>query len=117
MGWKEYFYDGCEMVLATSSKKGETNAIVVFSLGFEGDKLLIPDFEMEKTIENIKENDKIAIIADYYRILGKAKVFKSGKYYDLAIKKTEDSSLKNIIVIDVDSVFDMYNYEILFEKK
>ena len=43
-------------------------------------KLLIPDFEMEKTIDNIKENNKIAVVANYHRILGTAKVFKSGKY-------------------------------------
>jgi uncharacterized pyridoxamine 5'-phosphate oxidase family protein len=117
MEWKENFYENDEVVLATSSKKGEPNAIVVIFLGFVEDKLLIADCQMDKTITNIKENKNVAIVSKYIRILGTAEVFSSGKYLDLCVEKCEGYEVKNAIVIDVDSVFDLDELELLYESK
>lgn len=120
MSWKEALKEGQELVLATSSKNGKPNANVVISNGLFDDKILISNCQMKTSIENIRENDNVCIIAkikkEYYRIRGLAKSYSSGKYFDVAIKKaTPEYPVKTAITVDIKEVFDLDKGKILFK--
>ena len=51
MVWKDAFAARKEVILATASKAAIPRAIVVTSLGFSGDKLLIGICQMRKSLE------------------------------------------------------------------
>jgi len=53
--WRKAFEEGEEIILATCSKDGIPRAIVVTSLGFYKDRLLIGICQMKKSFENLKE--------------------------------------------------------------
>lgn len=111
MAWKDVFKKGQELMLATSSKDGYPNANIVISLGFIDDKLLIANAQMNTTIENLKLNKRICIIAksnaEYYRIKGKVEIFDSGKYFDICNEADKTHPTKNAIVVTVEEVFDL----------
>ena len=107
MDWKDNFKEGKELVLATSSKKSIPNANIIISIGFIDNKLLVADCQMNTTIKNLKENKRICIIGGYLRIKGKVKIYTSGKYFDICVKKNKDYLVKHAILITVDDVFDL----------
>ena len=112
MSWKSVLGEGKEIVLATSSKNIQPNAIIVMSLGFIDDKLLIANCQMKSTSENIQTNPNICIVAtgkkEYYRVKGFASIFSSGKFFDEAVKKSSpDLSVKSAIVVEVKEVLDL----------
>ena len=113
MNWKNVFKKGQELTLSTCSKNSEPNANIVISLGFVGDKLLIADAQMDRTIKNLKENGKICIVSKadgkYYRLKGEVKIFDSGKYFDICIESDKEYPAKNAIVVSVKEVFDLDN--------
>jgi len=111
MAWKDALKERQNIVLATSSKDGNPRAIVVVSLGFIDDRLLIGACLMGKSLENIKENNKVSIVAfkdnEYYRIDGVATIYPEGKYLDIAIKRSNPPLPKAAILIDIKEVFDL----------
>jgi len=111
MAWKDTLKDRQNIVLATSSKDGNPRAIVVVSLGFVDEKLLIGACLMGKSLENIKENNKVSIVAikdgEYYRIDGVATIYSAGEYLDTAIKRSNPPLPKAAILIDIKEVFDL----------
>ena len=107
MNWKENFQEGKELVLATCSKEGEPNANVVISFGFMDDKLLIADCQMSTTMKNLIENKKICVIGGYYRILGNAEIFTSGKYFNVCVKKNDKYKVKHAILVKIEEVFNL----------
>jgi predicted pyridoxine 5'-phosphate oxidase superfamily flavin-nucleotide-binding protein len=107
MSWQDQFKAGKQLVLATSSKSGFPNANIVISLGWIDGKLLVADCQMKVTLRNLKENPKICVVAGYYRLKGKAKVFSSGKYFDLCVRKNKEYKVKNAILIEAKEVFDL----------
>ena len=108
MIWKNNFEKGKELILATSSKDGKPNANVVISLGFTDGKLLVADCQMNRTINNLKENNQICIIAGYLRIRGTIEIFSSGKYFDLCNDNGDNEhKVKNAVLIAVKEVFDL----------
>ncbi|MDO8260319.1 MAG: pyridoxamine 5'-phosphate oxidase family protein [Candidatus Magasanikbacteria bacterium] len=111
MSWKNNFEKGQELVLSTCGKNCEPNANVVISLGFYDDKLLIADAQMNTTIKNLLENNKICVFAKmeglYYRINGDVEIFNSGKYYDICSENDKQYPAKNAILISVTEVFDL----------
>ncbi len=115
MSWKDALQNGQEIVLTTSSKDGTPHAIVVISLGFVDNKLLIGACQMKVTLKNIKENNKVSIVAkfnnEYYRIDGIATIYSDGKYLDAAIERSEPPLPKQAIVIDIKEVFDLDKVE------
>ena len=117
MAWKDALEEGNELVLVTCSKACEPNANVVISQGIVEEKILINDCQMNKTRKNIEENPEVCIIAirsgEYYRIKGKASVCNEGKYFDIAKGKEIDYEVKNVIIIEVDEVFDLDKLEIV----
>jgi hypothetical protein len=111
--WKKYFLDRKEIILCTASKKGLPNGIIVISQGFIDGGILIADCQMENTIKNLKENKKVCLIGGYFKILGKAKVYKKGKYFDLAVKKSPEYKVKNAVIIKPDKLIDLDKIKIL----
>lgn len=111
MSWKNVFEKGEELVLSTCSKDGTPNVNVVISLGFYDDKLLIADAQMNTTIKNLKENNKICIFAKkkplYYRMRGDVEIFNSGELFDLCVANDEQYPAKNAILVSVNEVFDL----------
>jgi len=111
MLWKDALKERQNIVLATSSKDGSPRAIVVVSLGFVGKELLIGACLMKKSLENIKENNKVSIVAtkgnEYYRVDGTATIYPEGKYLDIAIQKSNPPLPKAAIFIDIKEVFDL----------
>jgi len=111
MVWKDALKERQNIVLATSSKGGNPRAIVVVSLGFVDDKLLIGACLMKKSLENIKENNKVSIVVikenEYYRVDGVATIYSSGRYLDIAIERSNPPLPKAAILIDIKEVFDL----------
>lgn len=111
MAWKDVLEERQNIVLATSSKDGNPRAIIVVSLGFVDEKLLIGACLMKKSLENIRENNKVSIVAfkdkEYYRIEGVATIYSAGEYLDTAIEKSNPPLPKAAILIDIKEVFDL----------
>ena len=112
--WKKAFEDGEEIVLATCSKEGIPRAIVVTSLGFYNNKLLIGICQMKTSFENLKENNNVSLLAIekgkyYYRANGKSEIYSSGEYFDVAVERSKKCPpLPNhVLVIDIHEVFDV----------
>lgn len=109
MSWKTALRKGGEIILATCSDK--PRAIVVISLGFENEKLLIGACHMKMTLRNIRDNGRVSVVAmrdkEYYRIDGKAEIHSSGRYFDAAVKRSEPPLPRHAIVIAVKEVFDL----------
>ena len=114
MAWKKFFKEGKELVLATCSKNANPNANIVISLGFVDGKLLIADCQMKTTIKNLKQTKKICIVSGYFRLKGSVKIFSSGKYFDLCVKKNKEYSVKNAILVTVKEVFDLNKTKKIF---
>ncbi|MBU3964983.1 pyridoxamine 5'-phosphate oxidase family protein [Patescibacteria group bacterium] len=112
MAWQDSLQQRRQIVLATSSKDGHPNAIIVISCGFIDGKLLIANCQMKSSFENIQKNPNVCIIGtnvkEYYRIKGVVSVFSSGKFFDAAVKKSSPNPpVKSAIVIDIKEVFDL----------
>ena len=107
MDWKDYFKEGKEITLSTSSKENNPHSIIAISLGFIDDKLLIADCQMKTTINNLKGNNQISIIGKYYRIKGSVELFSSGKYFDLCKEKSKGYTVKNAILVNIEEVYDL----------
>lgn len=118
MDWKDTLKEGREIILATCSKNCIPNAIVVFSLGFVDDKVLIGACQMKTSLENIKNNNKVSIVAkserEYYKINGNAKIYSSGNYFNIATTRSTPPLPKQALVIDIKEVFDLDKVKKLF---
>jgi len=118
MSWKEALKQGQEIVLATSSKDGNPRAIIVISLGLVDEKLLIGACQMKRSLENIRENNRVSIVAkygsEYYRVNGLATIYSSGKYFDEALKRSKPPLPKHAIVVSIKEVFDLDKVKKIF---
>jgi len=111
MSWRQTIKKGQEIVLATASKSGKPRAIVVISLGLVDGKILIGACQMKKSLKNMKENNRVSIVAkydgEYYRINGIARIYSSGKYLKLALKRSEPPLPRKAILIKIKEIFDL----------
>ncbi|MEI7621097.1 MAG: pyridoxamine 5'-phosphate oxidase family protein [Candidatus Moraniibacteriota bacterium] len=107
MSWKDYFKESCEIVLATSSKDGIPNANIVISLGLIGGKLLVSNCQMNKTMKNLQENNKLCIIGGHFRIKGVVEIFSSGEYLELCMQKSNGYKVKSAILVTINEIFDL----------
>jgi len=119
--WRKAFEDREEIVLATSSKDGIPRAIVVTSLGFYKNKLLIGICQMKKSFENLKENNNVSIVAMekgkyYYRANGKSEIHSSGEYFDVAVERSKKCPPlpHHVLVVDIQEVFDVDKLKRIF---
>ncbi|HCC22790.1 TPA: flavin-nucleotide-binding protein [Candidatus Falkowbacteria bacterium] len=113
MDWKEQFNEGQELVLATASKSSLPNANIVVSLGFVAEKLLVANCQMNQTIKNLTENNRICVIGGYYRLKGTVEIFSSGEYFDLCQQKNAGYEVKSAILITVDEIFDLNDLKVI----
>lgn len=117
MSWQQTVDNGQELVLATSSKSGIPNAIVVISLGLVDKKILIGACQMKTTLENMASNNHVIVVSkkngEYYRIRGVAEIYTSGKYFDLASIKSKPYTATGAITIDVKEVFDLDKQQVI----
>jgi hypothetical protein len=109
--WKKQFEKGKQLVLATSSTTKKPHAIIVLSLGFYEDKLLIADCQMQNTLENLKKNNALCIIGGYYRIKGTAEIFSSGAPFELCKKENKEYSVKHAILVTIQEVVNLDTLE------
>jgi len=111
MAWKDALKERQNIILATSSKDGNPRAIVVVSLGFVDNKLLIGACQMRQSLQNISENNKISIVAikdnEYYRVDGIATIYSEGRYLSIAIERSKPPLPKAAIPINIKEVFDL----------
>ncbi|MBU3905272.1 MAG: pyridoxamine 5'-phosphate oxidase family protein [Nanoarchaeota archaeon] len=112
MSWKDLLERGREIILATSSKNGRPNAVVVICEGIIDDKILINVCQMKTSLNNIKENNQVCVVTtgngEYYRISGNAILHSSGKYFDIGIKSNDETyPVKHVLTIDAKHVFDL----------
>ena len=111
MSWKNVFKKWQELLLSTCSKDCYPNINIVISLGFYDDKLLIADAQMQTTIKNLSENNKICVFSKYndlyLRVRGSVEVMSSGKYYDICVEADKQYPAKNAIIVTVEEVFDL----------
>lgn len=121
MIWKNAFKEGEEIVLATSSKIGVPRAVVVTSLGFYNDRLLIGICEMGRSFENLKENNNISLVAMekgkyYYRADGKSKIYSSGIYFEVSVERSKSCPPlpHHVLVVDFEVVFDVDEIKKIF---
>ncbi len=117
MSWKQTIDERKEIILATASIDGNPNAIVVISMGIMDDKLLIGACVMNKTLENLRANNRVVVVAkdngEYYRIKGTALIQTAGNYFDHIYKNSNPPMPKAVIVIDIVEVFDLDKQQIV----
>ncbi len=114
INWKDKFKEGKELILSTSSLNGKPNANIVISLGLIDQKILIANCQMRTTIKNLIENKEATLLGGYYRIKGKAKLYTSGKYFDICVKKSKGYKVKTAILITIKKVTDLDTQKVLF---
>lgn len=111
MNWQKVFRKKSEIVLATFSKKSGPHAIVVISQGFVDGKLIIDACQTKTTLENIKKDNRVCVVGmgsgKYIRLKGTAKLFTSGKYFNIAKEKDTNFKVSCSIVITPKEVFDL----------
>ncbi len=107
MSWKQKFKRGSEVVLVSATKSGKPNAIVVVSLGFLGNELVIADCQMKNTVRNVGTNPGVCVVGSPFKVVGSAKLFSSGKYFDFCVKHSDGYDVKHAIVIRPNAVIDL----------
>lgn len=118
MSWQDAVKERQELVLASSSQKGDPRAIMVISLGLVDNKLLIGACLMKTTLENIKNNPHVSLVAknngDYFRIEGQAEIQTEGKNLESAIKKSNPPLPTSAILVEIREVFDLAKQKKVF---
>ncbi|MGV8141667.1 MAG: hypothetical protein ACP5NW_04470 [Candidatus Woesearchaeota archaeon] len=113
MNWKNSFREGKELILSTSSKGGVPNSNIVISLGFIGNTLLVADCQMKTTIKNLIDNNAICAVGGYFRIKGNVKIFSSGKYFNICVRKSKGYTVRHAILIHIKEIFDLNNVRVV----
>ena len=106
-------------IFSTADKNNNPHCIVVMPSLVENKRIILSNIQMEKSIQNIKENSKCFI--DVYikeendkqiKINGTGKVFESGDLFE-EIKKYEETNnlppelkVKSIIVVEIENVIE-----------
>lgn len=118
MNWKKAFGLNKTIILSTVCKDLSPHANCVFSEGFVDNKLLIGNCQMDTTFKNLQRDNRVCIISlndkGYFRIKGKATIYPSGKYFDLALKRSKPPLPKSALVIDIQEVFDLDKAQKIF---
>lgn len=103
--------------LATSSKDATPNLVAVESCGrVDGNKVLIADCHMGKTAKNLKENNKVSILAtdeeEYFQIKGTSEYQTEGEHFDRMSEKLKGTeyTVKGMVVITCKEIYDLQRY-------
>jgi predicted pyridoxine 5'-phosphate oxidase superfamily flavin-nucleotide-binding protein len=117
---KEMFQKQRDVVLATASKEGIPNVVVVGAKKIIDDEtILISDQYFDKTLANIKENPRVAVTvwekAEGYQIKGTVTIETSGPRFEETARWIEDLgkkfnlSLKSkgAVIIKITDIYDI----------
>lgn len=117
---KEMFQKQRDVVLATASKEGIPNVVVVGAKKIIDDEtILISDQYFDKTLANIKENPRVAVTvwekAEGYQIKGTVTIERSGPRFeeterwieDLGKKFNLSLKSKGAVIIKITDIYDI----------
>ncbi len=87
--------------LATSTQEGKPNVVPIGLIhAISDEEILIGDVLFNKTKKNLEENQLVAISftdirrLESYQLKGKAKIYKSGKFFDMGLDIMEKKKQK-----------------------
>ncbi|MCD4845672.1 MAG: pyridoxamine 5'-phosphate oxidase family protein [Methanosarcinales archaeon] len=87
--------------LATSTQEGKPNVVPIGLIhAISDEEVLIGDVLFNKTKKNLEENQLVAISftdirrLESYQLKGKAKIYKSGKFFDIGLEIMEKKKQK-----------------------
>ncbi len=97
-------------VLATAENCGNPNAVpVYFTKVLDGDRLLLVDNYMKKTLGNIQSNSKVSVSVwnekKGYQFKGTACIETSGVNFDTGNAMVKEGNPKGVIIVDVESIY------------
>ena len=99
------------VALATCTKNGEPHVIAVNFVKVKDDKILITNNYMEKTIENLEENNLVSLVVwdnemEGISIEGTAEHLDEGKEYDYIknIEENKDEPCNGVIIVTPASI-------------
>jgi predicted pyridoxine 5'-phosphate oxidase superfamily flavin-nucleotide-binding protein len=99
------------VAFSTSDKKGNPHVIAVAAKVVSLNQILVTDNYMFTTLKNLKNNQNIALAVwdkkwNGYRLKGKAKYFKSGKWHLFAKKLKENKGYpcKGAILVKISEI-------------
>ena len=111
MSFQEAILHREPLVFSTVTKSGKPHSNVMLSLGMVDEKILIGLCFLNTTFENLQANNSVCLITcgdkGYFRIKGKVEMFKTGKYFDLAISLSKPPLPKMAVLVSIDEVFDL----------
>jgi predicted pyridoxine 5'-phosphate oxidase superfamily flavin-nucleotide-binding protein len=103
------------LVISTIMDEKFPNAIVVAFAKVVDDKIIITDNFMNQAVEDLKNNNCVCLLSwnknwEGYKIIGRAKYFKSGKWKKFVenIKENNNLPAKGVIVVDVKKIIKPY---------
>jgi len=115
MNWKKKFSQGKELIFSTASKDGKPNSIIVISMGFMNDKLMVNNCQMNSTIKNLQENNHVCVIGGYIRLRGFASIHRDDDIHSEGCRRETDYEVKDTILIDVTEVVDLDSQTLIFQ--
>jgi len=99
------------VALASIDNEGNPYCIAVAYVKVKDDKIVITANYMNTTLENIKNNPNVCLIAwdkDWkgYQIKGKAEYFEEGEWMDFvkAIPENKDEPCKGALVVEINNI-------------
>jgi len=99
------------IAIATATRDGTPNAAVVAYVKVKNNKLIITNNYMEKTVDNIKQNQNISIVVwnkDWrgYKIQGTAEYTEKGAQFEFvkSMKENKEEPCKGAIIVAIKSI-------------
>lgn len=111
---EKFILNSTAKALATLGKNG-LNVVPVSSLKVVDDEIWLINYFMDKTVENIKENNKVALVCWNkmfgYQIKGEVEYFENGEKFDEAViwikEILPDRIVKGLVVLKPEEIFDI----------
>ncbi len=111
---EKFILNSTAKALATLGKNG-LNVVPVSSLKVVDYEIWLINYFMDKTVENIKENNKVALVCWNkmfgYQIKGEVEYFENGEKFDEAViwikEILPDRIVKGLLVLKPEEIFDI----------
>lgn len=109
------FIESNAMGLATVGKNGKPHNIAVAYVKVVENKLVISNAHIKESIKNIKQNENVSLVVWNkewekacvgYELIGKAKNYTSGKWFDFVCKMPDNEGYKinSAIVVKINKI-------------
>ena len=101
--------------LATIGKNGKPHNIAVACVKVKGNLLIISNAHINETIKNIAQNNNVSLVAWNkewekacvgFELIGWAKNYTSGKWFDYVcrLRENKDYKLKSVIIVKITKI-------------